>query len=172
MTGCFCGSGAALFFAETEIFQSLIVHGPQQGGGSVSLGGSLAIQFAAAQVAGYIAGIFNIEIVNLLKHDTPVLICFLVTYLTYFGIDGLNLLMPRLFNVASIEWGHWYFVPICIAIFSGLVVGSLIERQILVRILEHDPPKSSTYAGSPRLSEEMLAIGDGLDSSTLSIEDS
>ena len=98
-----------------------------------------------AQVVSLVCGQIQIEIVNLLKHDTPVLIGFLVTVLTYFGTDGINLLMPRLFNIPRIEWGDWYFFPICASIFVGLVVGSIMERQILNRILAEGPDP-----GSPR----------------------
>ena len=76
---------------------------------------------------------------NNLKNDTPVLVAFLVTVLTYFGIDGVNILLPRLFGVDSIEWGHWYFVPMGLSVFVGLVVGSLMEYYNLMMILEDGP---------------------------------
>ena len=76
---------------------------------------------------------------NNLKNDTPVLVAFLVTVLTYFGIDGVNILLPRLFGVDRIEWGHWYFVPIGLSVFVGLVVGSLMEYYNLMVILEDGP---------------------------------
>jgi hypothetical protein len=134
MSGCFCGSVAALFWAQSGILTPYI-----EAGGGLSSGGSLAIQFAVAQVVSYICGQFQIEIVNNLKNDTPVLVAFLVTVLTYFGIDGVNILLPRLFGVDRIEWGHWYFVPIGLSVFVGLVVGSLMEYYNLMRILEDGP---------------------------------
>jgi hypothetical protein len=157
MTGCFCGSAAAMLFAASGFAPEI------EAGGGMDSGGSLAIQFFVAQVVAYICGVFQTEIVNLLKHDTPVLVCFLVTYLTYFGLDGLNkIVLPRLIGLETIVWGDWYFLPIGFSLFVGLVVGSLMERQTLIKILAEGPPQSRAATPfSPRSSEsEALAIKD------------